>query len=179
MSDIPLLFHSLEHDEPFKKCLTCNRDFGELDEPFNITKVFKGPECVFEYAICLSCKSDTFQSFSEESRKRLRSFSEDNPRLEERRERLANSQNYGEWTAECLQCGIPLSKVTDYSIACMGFGNHMVFDPFPMMVCSGCEQTAQKLLSKTTRDQWDKFIFDNFECPPADALKPDGLPMLV
>jgi hypothetical protein len=150
-----------------------------LDEPFNITKVFKGPECVFEYAICLSCKSDTFQSFSEESRKRLRSFSEDNPRLEERRERLANSQNYGEWTSECLQCGIPLSKVTDYSIACMGFGNHMVFDPFPMMVCSGCEQTAQKLLSKTTRDQWDKFIFDNFECPPADALKPDGLPMLV
>ena len=61
----------------------------------------------------------------------------------------------------------------------MGFGHHMIFDPYPLMVCSDCEQAAQKLLSKSTRDQWDKFIFDNFDGPPADALKPDGVPMLV
>ena len=37
----------------------------------------------------------------------------------------------------------------------------------------------QKLLSKATQDQWNKFILDNFEGPPADALKPDKVPVLV
>jgi len=48
-----------------------------------------------------------------------------------------------------------------------------------MMICSNCEEKVQERLSKSTRDQWDKFIFDRFEGPPADALKPDGVPILV
>ena len=55
----------------------------------------------------------------------------------------------------------------------------MVFDPYPILVCDSCVEKNQKLLSKATKDQWNNFILDNFEGPPADALKPDKVPVLV
>ncbi len=179
MSEIPPFFHSLEHDKPFSTCLTCDRDFQEIDDPYTVTKVFKGPECVFEYATCLPCRRNLAESFSEESRQSMASFFEDNENLNKRSEKLAESSDYEEWTRECATCATPLSDLKDYSVACMGFGDHMVIDPFPMMVCSNCEETIQSKLSKSTRDQWDKFIFDNFEGPPAGSIKIDRVPILV
>ena len=179
MSDVPPLFHSLEHDEPFHKCLTCEGDFQEIPDPYTVTKVFRGPECVFEYAMCLPCRRKMAQSFSQESRDRINAFFEQNTHLNTRSERIGGSDQIDDWMAECATCRTPISEAKDYSLACMGFGNDMVFDPFPMMVCSDCEQKIQSQLSKSTRDQWDKFILDNFEGPPADALKPDGVPILV
>jgi hypothetical protein len=179
MSDIPPFFHSLEHDAPFKTCLTCERDFQEIDDPFTVSKVFKGPECVFEYAMCLPCRRKMAESFSKESRKRINAFFENNPHLQSRTEDIGGSQDHHDWTRHCATCKTPLSEIRDYSVACMGFGEDMVFDPFPMMVCSNCENEVQNRLSKSTRDQWDKFILDHFEGPPADALKPDGIPILV
>jgi len=179
MSEIPPSFHSLEHDEPFGRCLTCERDFQEIDDPYTVTKVFKGPECVFEYAMCLPCRRKLAESFSKESQETMNAFFEDNEHLSSRSERLAESDGHREWLRECATCATPLSELKDYSMACMGFGDQMITDPFPMMVCGSCEKEMQSRLSKSTRDQWDKFIFDNFEGPPADSLKPDGVPMLV
>jgi len=179
MSDIPPFFHSLEHDGPFQTCLTCDRNFHEIDDPFTVTKVFKGPECVFEYAMCLPCRHNMAASFSEESRNRIEAFFEDNPHLKSRSDTLSGNQDHRDWTQHCATCRTPLSEITDYSVACMGFGDSMVYDPFPMMVCSDCENDIQERLSKSTRDQWDKFIFDNFDGPPADARIPDRVPILV
>lgn len=179
MSDIPPLFHSLEHDEPFKKCLTCGGHFANISDPYTVTKVFRGPECVFEYAMCLPCRRKMAAEFSAESRERIHAFFDKNAHLEKRSERIGESEQVSDWTKECATCLKPLSELTDYSLACMGFGQEMVYDPFPMMVCTDCEQTIQERLSKSTRDQWDQFILDNFEGPPADALKPDGVPILV
>lgn len=179
MGDIPPFFHSFEHDEPFKECLTCDQAFQEIDAPYTVSKVYKGPECVFEYAMCLPCRRKMADSFSEESRKRINAFFEDNKHLANRTEQLGESRVYTDWTRQCATCQIPLTEIINYSVACMGFGESMVYDPFPMMICSDCEQKVQERLSKSTRDQWDKFILDNFEGPPADALKPDGIPILV
>lgn len=179
MSEIPPNFHSLEHDAPFRTCLTCEQDFEEIDAPYTVTKVFKGPECVFEYAMCLPCRQKLAESFSKESQQTMNAFFEENPYLSRRSERFGETEEPGEWIQECATCGTPLDQLKDYSMACMGFGDQMVIDPFPMMVCSDCEQKIQSRLSKTTRDQWDKFIFDNFEGPPADSLRPDGVPILV
>jgi len=179
MSKIPDIFHSLEHEKPFRKCLTCDANFHEISDPYTVTKVFRGPECVFEYAMCLPCRQKMADEFSEESRSRINNFFDRNKHIHARSERLADSDRTEDWIQECATCGKPLEELTNYSIACMGFGDTMVFDPFPMMVCSECEEDIQEKLSKTTRDQWDKFILDNFEGPPADALKPDGVPILV
>ncbi len=179
MSDVPHLFHSLEHDEPFKTCLTCEQDFCDISDPYTVTKVYKGPECVFEYAMCLPCRRSMVETFSEESRKNMQNFFDKNPHIEERSERIGESQNHTDWMQDCATCRTPLSEIQDYSIACMGFGSDMVYDPFPMMVCHNCEQKIQSRLSKPTRDQWDKFILDHFDGPPSEVLKPDGVPVLV
>ncbi len=179
MGDIPPFFHSFEHDEPFHTCLTCEQAFHKIDAPYTVTKVFKGPECVFEYGMCLPCRKNMADSFSEESRQRITAFFEGSPNLALRSEEIGHSQNHEDWIKNCATCRTPLTEVIDYSVACMGFGSNMIFDPFPMMVCSDCEQKVQEHLSKSTREQWDKFILDNFDGPPADALKPDGVPILV
>ena len=179
MSEIPPPFHSLELDQLFQKCLTCDGDFHEISDPYTVTKVFRGPECVFEYAMCLPCRRKIASEFSAESRQNINNFFDQNAHLGTRSERLGESEDPAEWMNECATCRTPRHKLKDYSLACMGFGDTMVFDPFPMMVCSDCEHEIQSKLSKSTRDQWDKFILDNFEGPPADALKPDGIPVLV
>ena len=179
MSEIPKIFHSLEHDRPFKSCHTCDRRFEKIDEPYIINKVFQGAECVFEFAICQTCREDTIESFSEESKTRLRKMAGENPILQKRSERFTESEDHEEWTSECAHCGTPASEIKNFTTECLGFGGYMVFDPYPILVCDSCVEENQKLLSKATQDQWNKFILDNFEGPPADALKPDKVPVLV
>lgn len=179
MSEIPKIFHSLEFGGPFESCLTCERQFDKLDEPYTINKVFQGPECVFEFAICQACREETMKSFSEESQRRLREIAEKNLILQRRSERFADSEDYKEWTSECAHCGTPASKIKNFTTECLGFGGYMVYDPYPVLVCDSCIDENQKLLSKATRDQWSKFILDNFDGPPAEALKPDSVPVLI
>lgn len=179
MCEIPPRLHSFEHDEPFKTCLTCEQKFTEIDHPYTITKVLQGTECVFEYAMCLPCRHSMMLSFSEESRQTMNDFFEQNPHVEARTEKLQGNQNFDDWIQNCATCDVPLSETKNYNLGCMAFDSELLFDPGPMMVCSTCEQKMQKSLSKSTRQEWDKFILDNFDGPPADALKPDGVPILV
>jgi len=129
--------------------------------------------------MCLPCRHKIASEFSEESRKSIQSFFDKKAAFHDRSERIGESEHHTDWMNECATCQTPVHQIKDYSIACMGLGETMVYDPFPMMVCSKCEQEAQSQISKSTRDQWDKFIRDNFEGPPADALKPDGVPILA
>lgn len=179
MSEIPRIFYSLEHDGPFESCLTCDRRLDEIDEPYIINKVFQGSECVFEFAICKTCREETMDSFSEESKTRLRKMAEENPILKKRSERFTDSDDHKEWTSECAHCATPASKIKDFTTECLSFGNNMIFDPYPILICESCIEESQKLLSKATQDQWNQFILDNFEGPPADAIKPDNVPVLV
>jgi len=179
MGDIPSIFHSFEHDEPFKTCLTCEQSFMEIDAPYTINKIFQGTECVFEYAICQPCRLKMIEAMSEKSRQHIQNFFETNPHFNARSEKLGESRDHTDWTRHCATCRTPLAEILNYSITCMGFGDDIAFDPYPMMICSDCESQVQDGLSKASRDQWDKFILDHFDGPPADALKPDGVPVLV
>ncbi len=180
MPEVPPIFHSLEKDEPFSHCITCEKALHELSVPYTVSKVFKGPECVFEYAMCQPCRLEMSQSFSEESRKKIDDFFNQKVNLADRSLAMEGSEHHTDWMKSCLTCGTPANEVRDYSVACMAFSDTLVFDPFPMMVCSPCEQKIQKQLSKETKDQWDKFVANNFEGPPADALDPTrGVPVLV
>ena len=109
----------------------------------------------------------------------MNDFFEQNPHVEARTEKLQGNQNFDDWIQNCATCDAPLSETDNYNLGCMAFDNKLLFDPAPMMICSACEQKMQKSLSKSTREEWDKFILDNFDGPPADALKPDGVPVLV
>ncbi|OUV17562.1 MAG: hypothetical protein CBC46_02325 [Verrucomicrobiaceae bacterium TMED86] len=180
MSDIPPLFHSVEHDGPFESCLTCKESFDEISAPYTVTKVYKGPECVFEYAMCLSCRQKMIDEMSSESRDTLESHFQSNKNLRERENRFGDSEHHTDYLRDCAHCLKPLNEIKDYSIACMAFGSDMVYGPFPMMVCSECEEAIQEKLSKKTREEFDRFVSENFEGPPAESIDPPKrLPLLV
>ncbi len=179
MSEIPPTFHSFEHDGPFEECLACNKRLDQIDDPYVIAKVFRGPECVLEYAICHPCRENVAKTFSEQSQQTMADFFEKRHHFFDRLERLDGNQNHKDWLTECASCQTPATEIDNYSIASMAFGSHLVFGPFPLLICEQCDRLLHKNLSKSTKDQWDKFILDHFDGPPADALKPDGVPMLV
>ncbi|MDB4294916.1 hypothetical protein N9085_01005 [Akkermansiaceae bacterium] len=180
MSDVPRIFHSVEFDGPFSKCLNCEGKFDEMAVPHIISKTFRGPECIFEYCLCQSCHLEMVQSFSEESRQNLESFHNESVDLEKRSDELAESEHHTDWLKTCLTCQTPVQQLKDYSIAALVFDSGMIFDPFPRMMCGICEMKMQEKLSAETRDQWDRFVRDNFEGPPAEALTPDGrIPVLA
>lgn len=177
---LPPIFNSFETDEPFSSCLTCDRALADLDVPHTVSKIYKGAEVVMEYAMCHPCRMSLSEDFSEESRTAIHNFFNQHVRLTERSLALEGSESHTDWMRSCLTCGTIASEVSDYSIAALAFGEQMLFDPFPMMVCSHCEQTIQKQLSKETRDRWDRFIGENFDTPPSGALQPDGgVPVLI
>lgn len=172
MSRIPHLFHSLEHDEPFQTCLACERHFLDIAEPYSITKAYRGAECVFEYALCQSCRQEVSSEFSPASRETIERFFEKRVDLPARAEKIGSVQNHAPWLAHCLTCQSPLEQLQEYVIAAMARGNEMLYSPYPMMVCGSCEKMIQSSLSKSTRERWDGFIRDHFPGPPADALDP-------
>ena len=180
MSEVPRIFHSVEFDGPFCHCLNCKEKLDEVAVPHIISKAFRGPECVFEYALCQSCHLEMVQSFSEESRANLENFHHENVDLDKRSEKLAESEHHTDWLESCLTCQTPIGQLKDYSIAALAFGNEMVFDHFPRMMCGICEMKMQEQLSTETRDQWDRFVRDHFEGPPAEVFTPDGrIPVLA
>lgn len=180
MSEVPRLFHSVEFEGPFKKCLNCKVPFDEMNVPHLINKSYRGPECIFEYAMCQNCHLEMVQSFSEESRVSLEAFHLGRVNFDARSEKLEGNEHHTDWLKECLTCGTEVQHLKEYSIAAMAFESTMVFDPFPRMMCGSCEMELQEQLSAKTRDQWDGFIRDNFEGPPAESLNPDGqIPVLA
>ena len=42
MSEFPRIFHSVEFDGPFQRCLNCESTFDELAVPHIISKAFRG-----------------------------------------------------------------------------------------------------------------------------------------
>ena len=61
-----------------------------------------------------------------------------------------------------------------YSIGGLFMAHGILFDPYPMCICSTCEGKAQECISKATRDIWDDFLASHFDGPPANL---QGLPI--
>ena len=172
MAQVPSFFHSLEHDAPFSECISCQRSFLDIPEPYSITKAFNGAECIFEYALCRSCHESLHEEFSEESKQSLQRFFDKRVDLSKRAEKFEGIDSHAPWLEKCVTCNSPVSECKEYSTACMAYGDELVFDPFPMMVCGNCNGILQSSLSQSTRDRRDRFIKDHFPGPPANTNTP-------
>ena len=67
---------SAETGEPFTHCLHCKLPLVEIDSPWLVNKDFHKGECTLEYAICEGCREQTSEDFSEDSKKAVRNFLE-------------------------------------------------------------------------------------------------------
>jgi len=169
---IPPGFDSFEHGEPFRLCSVCSCDLNDSRWGYLIQKSYIADRLIFECAICTSCCKAFGQEMSRPSKKAVRKFV--------RRNRQVKGV-----LDQCHFCLLPVRELTEYSqiIDCMD-GEMLVWQ-HPLVFCGDCETDLYNCLSKSTRDDHDRWMDENFGLPPGVEIDlPDGTkvprkPMLI
>ena len=145
---IPPELHSVYDCRPFSRCTICS---GSLDCVYELQKVFRGSEVLFEMAICRQCGEQVAKEFSKESIEAMKGFL------------LSNFRPHEE-TSHCHFCGFPRELLSGWTTlgACR---NEQLIFPL-IVVCETCSESLQERLSKATRDLQDEFIRDHFPGVP-------------
>lgn len=162
-------FNSLETGKPFTHCCDCNRPFTEIDDTYLVQKSYNGTECIFEYAICESCRETISEEFSEKSREAMFDFFHDNADLRNDFPLLSTDAPLEDHIQKCITCSTPRAECKSFSYAGVFLNESLLIGPFPLLFCGTCEENLSKSLSKETQDTWNRFIEENFPGPPADA----------
>lgn len=151
-SPIPDLLHSAYEEGPFRCCTVCG---GELAKAriFEIQKVFRGKEVIFEMAICHACGEQAATEFSEESLENIRRF-------------LTKNFRPSEEPRHCHFCGFPRNLIPNFTIVGACSNDKLVLPS--MIMCEGCTERLQGELSGKTRDVQGDFLRDHFPGVPAD-----------
>ena len=141
-------------------------------EMYIINQSYAGTECVFEFAMCFTCRDEMNAKLSEKSRVAMFDFMHDNANMEERMETLGNDSATEDYLKSCLTCNKDRENAAGYTSGAMFTGSNILKGPFPMIICDQCELTLSETVSEETRNVWDKFVADNFPAPPSDVKLP-------
>ena len=198
-SAIPKLFWSEYSDQPFQKCLSCEVPLVECDLHV-IQKRIVANEAVMEMAVCNRCRDKQAEEMSEETRKNV---TEHMMACFQKRAAELLPQTEGTHVIEvteiedpeegnamlerclesCLMCGTAREKCHRFSLAGLCRDSEMVVQVTPVgqtpfLICETCEQGMAHLVSKKTRDAWDRFVEEHFDGPPGVELdSPSHYPM--
>lgn len=153
---IPSELHSAYEDRIFRACTRCGESLSDFEGGFQISKAFKGGECVFEYALCDHCHTSLMEEFSQESKARLAQFQEEHVQFDR-------------GLQACAACGASreAAGIQEFVLTGICEGTSLLAG---MMMCGKCSEDAQELISDRTRNTWRRFVGENFPGPPADAL---------
>jgi len=110
-----------------------------------------------EYALCDHCRTKMMEEFSQESKKRLAQFQDEEVTLDR-------------GLGSCAVCNAERKApgMDDFVITGVCEGLALLHS---VMICGNCGDTVQGMISQKTRDTWRRFVDDNFPGPPpGDAL---------
>ncbi len=161
---IPRELYSEYEERPFRSCTRCGESLLEFAEGYQVAKIFKRGETVFEYALCGPCHRGLIDEFSDESKRRLEDYYNEHmqPGLG------------GEVCGICAQHRDQLHD-PEFALGAMCNGSSLL-ETF--MLCNACMEKTNELVSEKTRGIWGDFINDNFPGVPANfAPDPLGVPI--
>lgn len=178
--EIPPIFHSVQHEGPFRRCVICQCDLLSPSSQYMIEKVVRGSEAIVEYAMCLACQAETAGQMSADSTERIQQLlmSVDH---ESRTQRLIGhlkDADFDAWLRECLVSGIPRLECHGYQIMARCAGGDMELGLAPLMISDNVAKQFASLLSEQTRKQMDDFL-DLFGMPPEFTSNPEWTPFFV
>lgn len=177
---IPDIFWSEYLSGPFTECIDCSCSLDQVPA-FIIQKKLVAGEAVFEMAMCGTCRQALASKYSEETKTNI------NRRMEDQFERnmkadasVDNDRQATTWSGSellqscldhCLFCNASRKQTRRYSLAGLFIQSSIVvqrnrYGQSPVMVCDDCERELGTLISKQTRDNWDRFIGEHFDGPP-------------
>ncbi|MEM8952560.1 MAG: hypothetical protein AAGD22_00270 [Verrucomicrobiota bacterium] len=165
---IPPELYSEYEERPFKSCTRCGESLADFEEGYRVSKVHRAGEVLFEYALCGPCFLNIYEESSDKTKVALYQY---------QRERLRHDVISGE---QCALCGQPKNEIENAEYALVGacHGENLLDIN---LVCGACIEEMNQLVSKQTRDVWDRFVQDNFPGVPADfePVPSDSTPFLV
>ncbi len=154
---VPALLHSVYEGGPFRRCSVCDAPLEDASL-FEVQKVFRGPEVIFEYAVCRSCGMNLLKSYSRESLEIIQSF-------------FSERYEPGCGWDRCHFCGRDVQQGRDdYSLMALCAGGTLA-GPVILM-CNACNEGISETLSRKTREAFGDFIEDNFPGVPAEWETP-------
>ena len=152
---IPEELYSEYEERPFLTCTRCGEKLSDFTDGFQIAKVFKRDEVVFEYALCAPCHMGMINEFSMASKQALEEYYSANmiPDL---------------GAGHCGICELPRKDLplNEFSLGAACLGSQLL-ETF--MICSSCMEASNLLVSKKTQGIWNDFIDMNFPGVPADS----------
>jgi len=149
--EIPPSLHSEYHGGPFRACSICEQPVIEADA-YEIQKVHRSSECVFEMAVCYPCARRLFEQYSEESRRVL---------LRMARTGFGASPEEG----RCDLCCVAPGDTDEYTSIAVCRGHSLL--SCVHLLCDPCADAMQSRLSRATRDTFEGFLRDHFPGVPA------------
>src|SRR5436190_18617431 len=72
--NIPPELHSEYEERPFQTCSRCGEMLAEIPDGYQIFKLYRRGEAIYEYTLCHPCHTGLISEFSTESRQRLAEF---------------------------------------------------------------------------------------------------------
>lgn len=154
LGPIPEEMYSEYESRPFRSCTRCGETLHDFKEGYRISKVYRNGEVLFEYALCAPCFLGILEESSDETKEALYEYQKERIRM-----------NTG--AEDCVLCAKERDAVDngEYALvaACLG-GQLLDIN----MVCGHCIESMNGLVSKKTRDVWDRFVQENFPGVPAD-----------
>lgn len=154
---IPRRLHSVYANGPFTHCVDCKQNLIEPPQFYEVQKVYKGREVIFEYALCNSCGEKLMKEYSKESLTNLQQYFIEHywPSLDIEQCQLCHNDSFEE-----------------YSLMSMCRGSSMLA---LFVICHQCTESLEQLLSEKTRKVMGDFVDDKFPGVPAEF---DLLPLL-
>lgn len=151
---IPPELFSFYEDRPFRTCTRCGEGLFDFKNGYRVSKVYKGEEVIFEYALCIPCLQNMMEESSEESRQRMYEF---------QMSRLRQVSGFD----ECSLCERDEAGASrqEYGLVGICLGEDLVEGN---KICGICMKEMSELVSKKTRESWDRFVEENFPGVPTD-----------
>jgi len=173
---IPRIFHSFFHEGMFHECTACSKQLLDGASYF-IEKAYRKGEVVFEYAMCDECRMGMGEEISFESMMNIADYFMSHANLMERKDCLL--QNFDNtvkpWLEKCLFTEKPRIECESYQICAECEGRNLLVSFMPFMISEDATEEIQSLISKQTRESFDRFTKEVLN-PPVD-LK--NIPILI
>lgn len=171
--DIPGIFHSDLTGKPIEKCVNCDKNMIESNEPYIIEKAFRYyrefevTNTIFEYIMCVPCAMEMHASMSEISRQKIQEHMKNIDMHGRSFEMKKNHGNdFNAWIDECIVLKTPRQNLEEYQICAQCIGNKLIFDVLPYMMSHEASDEITSLLSAETLEEYNRFVDDNFGLPP-------------
>ena len=149
-SPIPKELHSVYSEGPFAKCDGCNKSLLSPPKFYEIQKVYRYGEVVFEYAICNQCGENLSREYSKESIENLQQHFFEHCQL------FSLEKN-------CIICQKEQNKLKEYSSIGICKGDRLFYNLF---ICQECTDNIESLLSEKTKRIMGDFIDNKFPGVP-------------